>query len=93
MIDPERIGGIVGEALLAGALGALGAMARFSSTDRPLLTRAYLLHALAGGSLGTGAWLRAATSASHPRKRRKRIPPPSKRLGRNVMVPEVMVPS
>ncbi|SDB48553.1 hypothetical protein [Belnapia rosea] len=49
MIDPERIGGIVGEALLAGALGALGAMARFSSTDRPLLTRAYLLHALAGG--------------------------------------------
>ena len=32
-------------------------MARFSSTDRPLLTRAYLLHALAGGSLGTGAWL------------------------------------
>ena len=57
MIDPERIGGIVGEALLAGALGALGAMARFSSADRPLLTRAYLLHALAGGSLGTGAWL------------------------------------
>ena len=37
MIDPERIGGIVGEALLAGALGALGAMARFSSTDRRLL--------------------------------------------------------
>jgi hypothetical protein len=57
MIDPERIGGIVGEALLAGALGALGAMARFSTADRPLLTRAYLLHALAGGSLGTGAWL------------------------------------
>ena len=57
MIDPERIGTIIGEALLAGALGALGAMARFSSTDRPLLTRAYLLHALAGGSLGTGAWL------------------------------------
>ena len=57
MIDPERIGSIVGEALLAGTLGALGAMARFSSTDRPLLTRAYLLHALAGGSLGTGAWL------------------------------------
>ena len=33
MIDPERIGGIVGEALLAGALGALGAMARFSSSS------------------------------------------------------------
>jgi hypothetical protein len=44
MIDPKRIGGIVGDALLAGALGALGAMALFSSTDRTLLTRANLLH-------------------------------------------------
>jgi len=50
MIDPERIGAIIGEALLAAALGALGAMARFSSSDRPLLTRAYLLHALAGAA-------------------------------------------
>jgi hypothetical protein len=57
MIDPERLGAILGEALLAGALGALGAMARLSTTGRPLLTGAFLLHALAGGSLGTRAWL------------------------------------
>jgi hypothetical protein len=57
MIDPERVGAIAGEALLAGALGALGAMTRLSTTGRPLLTGAFLLHALAGGSLGTGAWL------------------------------------
>ncbi len=57
MIDPERVGAIASEALLAGALGALGAMARFSTTGRPLLTSAFLLHTLAGGSLGTGAWL------------------------------------
>ncbi len=31
MIDPERIGSIIGEALVAGALGALGAVARLTS--------------------------------------------------------------
>ena len=57
MIDPERIGSIIGEALLAGALGALGAVARLTSTGRPMLSGAFMLHTLAGGSLGTGAWL------------------------------------
>ena len=57
MLDPERAGSIIGEALLAGVLGALGAVARLSTSGRPMLTGAFLLHTLAGGSLGTGAWL------------------------------------
>ncbi|PZW41812.1 transposase [Humitalea rosea] len=65
MIDPERIGAIIGEALLAGALGALGAVARLTSTGRPMLSGAFLLHTLAGGSLGTGAWLVARVPHGH----------------------------
>lgn len=58
MIDPERAGALLGEAALAAALGALGAVARVAATEqRPLLTAGFVLHALAGGSLGTGAWL------------------------------------
>src|SRR4051812_44863535 len=57
MIDPERVGSIAGEALLAGALRALRAMARFSTSGRPLLPGPFLMHPLAGGSLGPGAWL------------------------------------
>lgn len=57
MSDPERLGPILNEALIAAGLGALGTMARLATADRPLLTGAFLLHALAGGSLGTGAWL------------------------------------
>ena len=57
MIDPERAGSLLGEAAIAAALGALGAVARISATGQPLLTMAFLLHTIAGGSLGTGAWL------------------------------------
>jgi hypothetical protein len=57
MPDPERLGTILNEALLAAGLGALGTMARLAAADRPLLTGGFLPHALAGGSLGTGAWL------------------------------------
>ena len=57
MFDPERAGSIIGEAMLAGALGALGAVARLSTAGRPMLTGGFLLHTLGGGSLGTGAWL------------------------------------
>lgn len=48
MIDPERIGAIIGETLLPCALGALRAVAGPPSTSRPLAVIAILL--------GAGAW-------------------------------------
>ena len=59
MTDPERLGAIFGEVLLAAGLGAFGTIARLAATDRPMLTASFLLHVLAGGSLGTGPLLMA----------------------------------
>lgn len=56
-MEENRILPLLLEALAAGALGALGAVARVANTGRPILSAGFLVHTLAGGSLGTGAWL------------------------------------